>query len=259
MMSPSIHRKRAAQLCCLALAGASTATLQAGTDSPQPASPAVLVELFTSEGCSSCPPADRLLAALDRQQPVPGTTIVVLSEHVDYWDHEGWRDPFSSHQWTERQNEYGRQFGLDNVYTPQMVIDGGTQTSGGDGRAVLSAVERSAKQPHIEIAISSLQRSGDGVHLEFTAGAAKGVTIYAVLADDTDRSSVARGENAGRTLDHVAVARSLIRVADLQPTPLDKTTILALPRDDANQHLRVVLFARENKNGHIVGVTAREL
>ena len=102
-------------------------------------------------------------------------------------------------------------------------------------------------------------RSSDGIHLEFTAGPAKGVTVYAVLADDSDRSSVARGENAGRTLDHVAVARSLVRVTDLQPTPLDKTTILALPRDDANQHLRVVLFARENKNGHIVGVTAREL
>ncbi len=259
LMSPSLHHKSAVWFCCLAFAASSAASLQAASDSPQPPSPAVLVELFTSEGCSSCPPADRLLAALDRQQPVPGTTIVVLSEHVDYWDHEGWRDPFSSYKWTERQNDYGRQFGLDSVYTPQMVIDGSTQASGSDGRAVLSAIQRSAKQPHIEIAISSIQRSGDGVHLEFTAGAAKDVTVYAVLADDSDRSSVARGENAGRTLDHVAVARSLVRVTDLQPTPLDKTTILALPRDDANQHLRVVLFARENKNGHIVGVTAREL
>ncbi len=259
LMSLSIHRTLTAQLSCLALAAVSTATLHAASDSPQPASPAVLVELFTSEGCSSCPPADRLLAELDRKQPVPGTTIVVLSEHVDYWNQLGWSDPFSSHQWTERQDEYGRQFGLDSIYTPQMVIDGDIQTSGGDGRAVLSAIERSARQPHIEIAISSLQRSSDGVHLEFTAGAAKGVTVYAVLADDSDRSSVARGENAGRILDHVAVARSLVRVADLQPIPLDKTTTLALPRDDANQHLRVVLFARENKNGHIVGVTAREL
>ena len=154
-MSPSIHQKSAVWFCCLALAASSAASLQAASDSPQPPSPAVLVELFTSEGCSSCPPADRLLAALDRQQPVPGTTIVVLSEHVDYWDHAGWRDPFSSHQWTERQNDYGRQFGLDSVYTPQMVIDGSTQASGSDGRAVLSAIERSAKQPHIEIAISS--------------------------------------------------------------------------------------------------------
>ena len=78
----------------------------------------------------------------------------MLSEHVDYWDHEGWRDPFSSHQWTERQNDYGRQFALDSVYTPQMVIDGNRQASGGDGRAILSAIQQSAKQPHIQIEIT---------------------------------------------------------------------------------------------------------
>lgn len=201
------------------------------------------MELFTSEGCSSCPPADRLLAELDHKQPVPGTAIIVLSEHVDYWDQLGWRDPYSSHQWTERQDEYGRQFGLDSIYTPQIVVDGDIQASGNDGHAVLSAIERSAKQPHIEIAISSLDRSAGGLQLEFTAGPAKGTALYAVLADDADRSSVARGENAGHTLDHVAVARTLVKVADLQSTPLDKKTTLALPPDAANRHLRIILFA----------------
>jgi len=219
----------------------------------------VLVELFTSEGCSSCPPADRLLADLDRKQPVSGTTIVVLSEHVDYWNQLGWRDPFSSHQWSERQDEYGRQFGLDSVYTPQIVVDGSLQVNGSDSRAVLTAIERSARQPHIDIAIPSLNRTGTSVNLQFTASAAKGTTIYAVIADDADRSSVARGENAGRNLDHVAVARTLARLADLQSTALDKTTSIALPPDAANRQLRIILFARDNKNGHIVGVVAREL
>jgi len=258
-MSDSSYLKSPARLCCLALAAASTAVLHAAANPAQPASPAVLVELFTSEGCSSCPPADRLLAELDRKQPVPGTTVVVLSEHVDYWNQLGWRDPFSSHQWSERQEEYGRHFGLDSVYTPQIVIDGDIQASGNDSRAVLTAIERSAIQPHLEIAISSLERSGDGVHLRFSAGAAEGVTLYAVIADDADHSSVERGENAGRTLEHVAVARSLVRVADLQSTPLDKATSLALPPGAANRHIRIILFARNGSSGHIVGVAAREL
>jgi len=258
-MSHSTHRKSSTWLGCLVLAAVSTATLQAASDSPQPTSQAVLVELFTSEGCSSCPPADRLLIELDRQQPVSGTTIVVLSEHVDYWDHEGWRDPFSSHLWTDRQNEYGRQFGLANVYTPQIVIDGQRQTSGGDGRAVLSAIEQSAKAPRIDIAISSLERAGDGVHVGLTAGAAKGATLYAVLADDADHSSVQRGENAGRTLDHVAVARSFIRVGKLDKSPLDQKLVIPIPPGTPDRRLRLIVFAQDGHSGHIVGVAAREL
>ena len=116
----------------------------------------VLVELFTSEGCSSCPPADRLLSELDRRQPVSGANIVVLSEHVDYWNSLGWRDPFSSHQWSERQDNYGRQFGLDSIYTPQMVINGAQEVNGSDSRAVRSAIEKSAAATPVAISISSV-------------------------------------------------------------------------------------------------------
>jgi hypothetical protein len=255
----SVHRRLSAALIGLALTASIASPLRAASKPTEAGSPAVLVELFTSEGCSSCPPADRLLAELDKKQPVPGTEIVVLSEHVDYWNQLGWRDPFSSHQWSERQDEYGRQFGLDSVYTPQIVVDGSLQATGSDSRAVVSAIEHSAMTPHIDIAVSKLERSGDSLQLEFTAGPAKGATLFAVIADDADRSSVARGENAGHTLDHVAVARSLVRVADLQSNALVKTIALALPPDAANRHLRVILFARDARNGHIVGVAAREL
>src|SRR3954452_17804240 len=107
----------------------------------------VLVELFTSEGCSSCPPADTLLGVLDEKQPIPGAEVIVVSEHVDYWNYIGWTDPFSSAVYSRRQQEYGRRLGLESVYTPQMVVDGQFQFVGSDERLATAAITRSARVP----------------------------------------------------------------------------------------------------------------
>src|SRR5208282_2468292 len=116
----------------------------------------VLVELFTSEGCSSCPPADALLAKMDSMQPIRGTQLIVLSEHVDYWNHDGWTDPFSSASITERQNEYVRALKLNTAYTPQFVVDGYEELQAHDGAQVAQGLEKAAAVPKVPMRITSV-------------------------------------------------------------------------------------------------------
>src|SRR5579872_1730072 len=118
----------------------------------------VVIELFTSEGCSSCPPADRLLARLENEQPVPQAEILVMEEHVDYWDQLGWRDPFSAASYTQRQQEYALAFGTEDVYTPEMVVDGRPGFTGSDDRRALEAIRDSASAPHATV---DIRREGD--------------------------------------------------------------------------------------------------
>jgi len=116
----------------------------------------VLVELFTSEGCSDCPPADSLFERLDRSQPVSGADLIVLSEHVDYWNDIAWKDPFSSREYSERQGTYAGQFGLGSIYTPQMVVDGRIQPVGSDERGAIQAIENATKAEKIPVNLSSI-------------------------------------------------------------------------------------------------------
>ena len=116
---------------------------------PQP----VVVELFTSEGCSSCPPADALLKQLSEQQSVRGVQIVALEEHVDYWDHLGWKDPYSSSEFSQRQSEYAQVFGTDGVYTPQMIVDGQNEFVGSRSLAAKEAIRKAGNQPKAEIVL----------------------------------------------------------------------------------------------------------
>ncbi len=189
------------------LAMLAAATLAAGVqaaDIPAAKKP-VLVELFTSEGCSSCPPADALLKSLDHEQNIPGAQVIVLSEHVDYWDHDGWRDPFSSPEVTARQEIYARRFGQDSAYTPEAVVDGAKGMVGSDRRALLGAIAEAAQRPKLKIDVASVEASNKSVQAEVKVAAHLSADLYAVVADDDDKSSVSRGENSGRHLEHVAI------------------------------------------------------
>lgn len=226
----------------------------------------VLLELFTSEGCSSCPPADRLLATLDEKQPVSGADLIVLSEHVDYWDRLGWRDPFSSPQYSARQEDYASKFNREGVYTPQLVVDGRFEFVGSDGREASSAIQKAVKERKIPLTISKITRSGNQVtaHIDLSA-AGQGVKsgqgiLYAAVADNRAESHVARGENAGRSLAHVGVTRVLKQVATVDlGSGSAREVALTIPPETGANGARVIAFIQDPKSGHILGVAAERL
>jgi hypothetical protein len=228
----------------------------------------VIVELFTSEGCSTCPPADELLGKLEKQQPVAGADIVPLEEHVDYWNHDGWIDPYSSAEWTERQDVYQNLF-KKVEYTPQMVVDGQVQLVGSNGREALVEIEKAAQQPQTDVSISSETPDNHGsqrftVSVGKLAGNTAGdvAEIWLAVTEDGLQSSVNRGENAGRVLSHIATVRSLhkIGVADAGAAPVSFKGDPHVKFDShwKSENLHVIAFVQEKKSRRILGaVSAR--
>ncbi|MDX6558982.1 MAG: hypothetical protein QOF72_2031 [Blastocatellia bacterium] len=223
----------------------------------------VLLELFTSEGCSSCPPADRLLQLLDEKQPVAGADLIVLSEHVDYWDRLGWRDPFSSSLYTARQQDYANKYNLAGVYTPELVVDGRYGFVGSDAREAASAIEKAIREQKIPIAISNVSHDGNLVtaHIELAADSRlkgrRGV-LYVAIADNMTESHVVRGENAGRSLAHVAVTRVLRQegAIDLDSASAKDVRLLAQPGANGS---RIVAFVQDPRSGRVIAVAAQKL
>jgi hypothetical protein len=226
----------------------------------------VLVELFTSEGCSDCPPADALLERLDRSQPVRGVELIVLSEHVDYWNDIGWRDPYSLHEYSQRQGAYAGHFGIGSVYTPQMVVDGHFEFVGSDERGAIEAIEGAAKTAKIPVSISSVHlEAGNAVTLHVEAGrlpsssAVRSADVLIATADESDESHVSRGENAGRTLKHISVLRTLTRVGTVdQSGEFSQDVRIRTNRVNAG-NLRVVAIVQEAPIGRVLGAGSARL
>ncbi len=221
----------------------------------------VLVELFTSEGCSDCPPADALLARLDHEQFVPDADAIVLSEHVTYWNHEGWSDPFSMPEIDERQRGYVYHFGLQDSYTPQAVVDGALQVVGNNANALAQAVEQAAIKPKEPLAIENVHWANGGVDFSVHGQPGSDAKLEAALAEDATHREVTSGENAGRTLHHVAVVRA---IKDFGSKALDGRMLRLADSDrsqgdDAKGPLRLVVFVADRKSGHVLAVAEQTL
>jgi hypothetical protein len=225
----------------------------------------VLIELFTSEGCSSCPPADALLEKLDRSQPVNGAELIVLSEHVDYWNDIGWKDPYSSHEYSERQSAYAAHFGRSGIYTPQMVVDGHSDLVGSDERGAIEAVENETRFVKVPLSLSGLHFENNKVSMHVEAGplepsmGARSANLYLAIADESDVSQVSRGENAGRTLKHVAVLRSLVPVGTVNKADKVSKDVTVNVSNESRGRLRIVGIIQEQSAGRVLGVASARL
>jgi hypothetical protein len=217
----------------------------------------VLVELFTSEGCSSCPLADAVLARLVRDQPVPGARVIALGEHVDYWDDLGWRDSFSGSLFTDRQSDYVRKFRLSGSYTPQLVIGGRLQVLGGDESAARQAIARIASSPAGTMTLRLLEGSGTDVTVDVQASWSGGeAEVLLAVVEDHAVTKVTRGENAGRTLEHAAVVRSMSSLGRVAGVFSGRTRI------DGHQvrgPARVVVFAQAPDGGSVYAAESAAL
>jgi hypothetical protein len=264
MASPIPSRFRFLHLAVCTVIAAGLPAIPSSGQAPQSAAQRqpVLVELFTSEGCSDCPPADALLAQLDTMQPVTGAQAIVLSEHVTYWNHLGWRDPFSFDAMDQRQQNYARQFSLNSIYTPQVVVDGAAQLVGGDAVKLNSAIARAASTTKPTLTIGNAHRNPDG-SVQFTLRASSGpkANVIAALAENATHSEISRGENKGRTLHHVAVVRALkdfgSNAADGRSLQLSGANLLNAEKDD--EPLRLVVFLVNPINSHVVAVAEQTL
>jgi len=234
------------------------------TDQPStPAGVPVLIELFTSEGCSSCPPADVILQKLDDYQPIAGAQLIVLSEHVTYWDQLGWKDPNSSTAFTDRQSSYENELGVKEPYTPQFIVDGGQSVSLDKVQELESAVNKEKAAPRLSVRIGEVTVDPSDptkvtAHIEADPAADKHADVFVAVAISHVESQVLKGENGGKHLIHVAVVQQLTKVGKISKgKPFAQDVQLKLKSGESPKDLRLIAFAQESGPGKILGATMR--
>jgi hypothetical protein len=251
--------------CFGLLALAVSVPLAVAADRPVP----VIVELFTSEGCSSCPAADRLLSRLEQMQPVAGAQVIAIEEHVDYWNQLGWNDPFSSPQYRARQNDYALAFHASDIFTPQMVVSGQTAFVGSDMNRAYHEIGAAAQAATTQVNLGATANPKDQDLLDLSVQVSnlksakwRDSNVYLAVTEKGLATSVQGGENAGHTLRHSSVVRSFGIIGRVKPEGANGgqlVSTLRLPREWKRENLHAVVFVQERSSFHITGANVVDL
>ena len=247
-----MRRVPALAIVVFAIAFGGFAYIVAGkTSEPGPPRKAVVVELFTSEGCSSCPPADELLAHLRQDLSAKNIQVIPLGFHVDYWNSLEWKDRFSSAEYSQRQEQYTQSLRVDGPYTPEMVVDGAVEFVGNDSGQAQRTIREAASQPEVAtVKISSAAADQLAVQVKAPSSAKEDQVVLAITEDNLT-TQVGSGENGGRTLHHAAVVRELRQLGQVHEGSFQANVPLKLDKDWKRNDLRAVVFVQQGGPGKI--------
>ncbi len=241
-------------ICCFIFSVTAKSGAQVSGKTP------IFVELFTSEGCSSCPPADKYIATLDTIQPIPSAQFIVLSEHVTYFNHEGWIDPYSLQSITERQDAYVHAMHLKEPYTPQVIVNGDRVLPLDDAPKARDIFEEATTTHTVPIVLSPVMANAADkkrfrLHVSIVGSAVqKPAGVYVAVALNHAKSFVGAGENEGRSLSHVAVLQSMTKVGEVKPgEPFSREISVKVQTKNAAQATRLIVFIQTPGPGKVLG------
>ena len=245
-------------LVILAIAGIYISVVLAKTTEPGVPRRAVVVELFTSEGCSSCPPADELLGRLRQDLSAKNIQVIPLGFHVDYWNSLGWKDRFSSAEFTQRQEQYTHALKVDGPYTPEMVVNGEVEFVGNDtGQAQRTIRQQASELETAQVKIAPAGADQLTIQVKGPAAPSGGnALVMLAITEDNLSTQVGAGENGGRTLHHAAVVRELRQVGTLHDDAIETTVPLKLEKDWKRNDLRAIVFVQNGPSGKIEGAAS---
>jgi hypothetical protein len=208
---------------------------------------AAVLELFTSEGCSSCPPADRLLPQLADLD----ASVIPLSFHVDYWNHLGWKDPFSKAEFSERQRAYGERFHLESIYTPQLIINGEYELVGSSRSTAEADIKKVlSEKPGVEIKIDEVTRHENELSVScHLSGNWKNTNLAAAVVQKHAEVQVKGGENSGKKLSHLNIVRAFVE----KPSESKMNFQVEIPTDLKDDNLQLILYVQQQGDLKVAG------